>query len=255
MACAHGASAATIDVFEMGMTTEVGVNGMDDYDWVSTPTNPFVATHHAQLGMTQATTNIDVAWGPDGGRFDFLFDQVIEDSTSYVASKTYGGVGIVSDVDLWLDYEYSYSYSNLGGDFAINSSTRVTHITNDGFTHLTYDTQLGGAGWLQPSSGTFTASYELLLEAGQRYGIVYDTQLDSGADFGLVGSGAGSLHFTLTPVPEPTTALLLALSAIALFRRVAHPFRNDDHDDRIARPAGIQFKHQGRLAHRKGESP
>ena len=179
LACAHGVSAATIDVFEMSMTTSVLADGGQDSAYVFTPTNPLVTTRHAQIGMTEATTTFDLAWGPDGGRFDFLFDQVIEDSTGYVASKAFGGVGVVSDVDLWLSYQYSYSYNNLTGDVSIDSTTRVSHITDDGFTWLLDNTQLGGAGRLQPPCGTYSSTYQGLLQAGERYGISYNTRLGS----------------------------------------------------------------------------
>lgn len=213
------AFAASIDVFEMGMTTSVYVDGGHDSESNLTVTNPFVATQHAQLGLTEVTTNYDLAWGPAGGRFDFLFDQVIDDSDDYVASDTFGGVGIISDVDLWLDYQYTYSYSHLTGDFGITSTTRITHITDDGFTFLLNDMQLGGARRFQPPSGVYTSAIQVLLEAGERYGIGYSITLDAAEETGAIGFGNGSLHFTLTPAPEPSVAAFGIFAGVVLLRR------------------------------------
>jgi len=235
-AVGSNAIAANIDVFEMGMTTLVLADGGQDFQSSLTVTNPLVTTQHAQLGLTEATTIIDLAWGPAGGRFDFLFNQVIDDSTGYVASTTAGQVNLTSDVDLWLEYEYTYSYSNLGGDAGIDSSTRVIQITDGGFIDLMSDGQVGGAAWLQPTSGTFTASYQLLLPAGEPYGILYATEINSAADFGVVGLGNGSLHFTLTPVPEPASAFLLAFAGTAVLRRQRRFKSNVAQDQDVPSP-------------------
>ena len=73
-AIASNAFTANIDVFEMGMSSLVLRDSLYDEAWVSTPTNPYLATHHAQLGITEATTELDVSWGVAGGTFDFQFD-------------------------------------------------------------------------------------------------------------------------------------------------------------------------------------
>ncbi|MCB9852152.1 MAG: hypothetical protein H6819_03580 [Phycisphaerales bacterium] len=213
------AKAANIDVFEMSFTTSVRMDGGQDSAYVLVPTNPLVTTRHAQLGLTEATTVFDLAWGPAGGRFDFLFDQVIDDSDDYVASQTVGGVKVTSDVDLWLDYDYIYSYSHLTGDIAINSTIRITHITDDGFSFLMNSVLLGGAPWLRPPSGTFTSTTQILLEAGERYSISYNIKLDAAEETGAIGFGNGSLHFTLTPVPESGVAWLFILAGGMVRRR------------------------------------
>ncbi|MCB9852151.1 MAG: hypothetical protein H6819_03575 [Phycisphaerales bacterium] len=213
------AKAANIDVFEMGMTTSAYVDGGHDSESNLTVINPFVATQHAQLGLTEVTTIYDLAWGPDGGRFDFLFDQVIDDSDDYVSSDTFGGVGIISDVDLWLDYQYTYTYSHLTGDFGITSTTRIIHIADDGDAFLLNDIKLGGARRFQPSSGVYMSATQVLLEAGERYGISYLIRLDAAEETGAIGFGNGSLHFTLTPVPEPSVAWFCILAGGMVRRR------------------------------------
>ncbi|MCB9854112.1 MAG: PEP-CTERM sorting domain-containing protein [Phycisphaerales bacterium] len=201
------------------MTTEVQVDGQDDYDSTLTVVNPFVATHHAQLGLTEATTVFDLAWGPAGGRFDFLFDNVIDSTPDIAFSSNFGGVGFISDVDVWLDYEYIYAFDNLNGGIILTSINSIAHITDDGTHFLLRSVRRGGAGSLDPPSGIFTTTRHILLEAGEHYTVSYSIDIQDGFVGGVIGTGNGSLHFTLTPVPEPATAPLLAFAGVAAFRR------------------------------------
>ncbi|MCB9853874.1 MAG: hypothetical protein H6819_12310 [Phycisphaerales bacterium] len=212
------ASAASIDVFDMNMTTSVYVDSQQVSQYVLGPTNPLVTTRHAQLGLTKATTVIALAWSPAGGSFSFLFDHVIDDSPGFSMSKTFGGVGITSDVDLMLDYHYTYSFSDLTGGIILTSINTITRLTDDGFETIMRTVRQGGTGSLDPRAGTFNTTRHMLLEAGERYGISYSIELHAGFEAGAIGTGNGALDFTLTPIPEPATAMLVALMSIAVIR-------------------------------------
>ena len=214
-AIASTAFTANIDVFEMGMTTVVYLDDEQDFAWVSTPTNPYLATHHAQLGITEATTELDVSWGVAGGTFDFQFDHVIEDSLGYPRTTTYGGIGFTSDVDLWLDYSFIYSFADLNGGLDLTSTMNVIHAIDTEWIYILRSVRHGGAAFLNPPSGTFTTTRHLLLEANETYAITYSIDISGGSGSGAIGTGAGSLHFTLTPVPEPATTTLLAIAGVA----------------------------------------
>lgn len=213
------ASAVNIDVFEMTMTTRVLVDGEQHSQYVFGPTNPLMTTRHAQLGLTEATSVFDLAWGPTGGRFDLLFDHVIEDGPGFSESTAFGGIGVTSDVDVWLDYQYTFSFNNLNGGIILTSVNQVAESTQTGATNIFRIVRQGGAGALDPTSGTFVTSRQVLLEANEVYGISYSNTLLGGEDSGALGTGNGSLHFTLTPVPEPATAMLLTLMSIVFTRR------------------------------------
>ena len=218
-AIASNAFTANIDVFEMGMSSVVYSNGLQDFAWVSSPTNPLAATHHAQLGATEAMTITTIQWDSTGASFDFLFEQTVEDRIDYTSSIVSGGFGITSDVNLWLDYSFTYTFNNLNGGLDITSINSVVQATETRGTDIFRSVGRGGAAFLRPPSGMFFVNRHILLEADEIYGISYDIDISGGSGSGAIGSGAGSLHFTLTPVPEPATATLLAIAGIATIVR------------------------------------
>ncbi|MCB9858269.1 MAG: hypothetical protein H6818_21510 [Phycisphaerales bacterium] len=213
------ASASSFTVTDMIMGSQVIVDGDLTVDAIYVPTNPFAATHHAQMGQTESTTVYDLTWDITSGSFDYLFDHAIEDGPASAYARSSGTFIFSTTEDMVFSYNLDYSYSLSGSTFVAKSTFQLVEGTpSDNF--LVDYFSAGGPGWLELPNGTMLTSGQEFLEAGRRYVVTYRTELSvSGQNTGLVRHGSGSLQFAFATVPEPASALPLAIAAIAIARR------------------------------------
>ncbi|MCB9852150.1 MAG: hypothetical protein H6819_03570 [Phycisphaerales bacterium] len=214
------ASAFTVTDMDMG-TQAISGSDWDD-EGVIFPTNPLNTTHHSAVGENQATTIYDVLWGDDGGDFDFQFDHRIQNwpMTSEVSSS--GTIIFNTHTDVMLDYDFDYAFSNLFYPIQIIARISVVRATPQPPSEtLVGYLQTGGGG---PTNGagaaeTFATDGHLLLEADNRFLILYRVIFLAGGNSSRIGVGSGSLHYSLTPVPEPGVAWLCILAGGMVRRR------------------------------------
>lgn len=227
------ASPFTITDMDMG-TQAISGNDRDD-EGVIFPTNPLNTTHHSAVGENQATTIYDVLWGDDGGDFGFQFDHRIQDWPMTSEVRSSGTIIFNTHADVMLDYDFDYSFANLHYPIHISAWIIVVRATEQPPSEtLVGYLQTGGGGPTNGAgaAGTFATDGHLLLEADNRFLILYRVILQAGGNTPRIGVGSGSLHYSLTPVPEPTTALLMALAGAAVLhrRRPSNLSASQNHD-------------------------
>jgi len=208
----------------MDMSTQVLSGSEQDDEGVIFPTNPLNTTHHSAIGDNQATTIYDVLWGDDGGDFGFQFDHRIQDWPMTSEVRSDGIILFNTHTDVMFDYDFDYAFSNLSYPMHIIARISVVRATQQPPSEtLVGYLQTGGGGPTNGAgaAGTFATDGHLLLEADNRFLILYRVILQAGGNTPRIGVGSGSLHYSLTPVPEPATAALLfgAVAALAPRRR------------------------------------
>lgn len=214
--------ASAFTITDMNMSTQVLSGSDQDDEGVIFPTNPLDTTHHSVIGDNQATTIYDVLWGDDGGDFGFQFDHRIKDGPENSEVRSDGIIRFNTHTDVMFDYDFDYAFANLHYPMHISAWIIVLRVTDQPPSEtLVGYLQTGGSGPTNGAgaAGTLTSDGHLLLEADNRFLILYRIILQAGGNTPRIGVGSGSLHYSLTPVPEPTTALLMALAGVAVLRR------------------------------------
>jgi hypothetical protein len=197
------------------LSNDITVNDFSNFAIVQ---NPFSALAENAIGPNTATTSYDFSWSGDTGSFDVTVAENVE--TRRVRSISSGIIFISPTADLRMTVDASLDFSSVPGDLAfIGFSMRVWDpITLDVFFN---ENLIGGNLTLEPAVGTLAFSGDVVLPAGATYRIDFRAQsdtLDEDNPSGPVTS-SGFFHFAFQPVPEPATAWLITLGAIAVRRR------------------------------------
>ncbi|MBI5763602.1 MAG: PEP-CTERM sorting domain-containing protein [Planctomycetes bacterium] len=112
-------------------------------------------------------------------------------------------------------YNYNLTGPNLYTDLVVGASIVEGELWPEVFSiNRVADTFVS-----YPAAGTFSISHQATLLAGHQYLIGYSMRILALGNTGAVGTGDGYVHFTLTPVPEPSAILPLALATMLLRRR------------------------------------
>lgn len=215
---AYAQAGAQANSFEI-TSWSLGAGIVDSTGGVSagseTVENPFDAQDWVQRGASSARTDYDFAWHASFGQFLVEASHVAFDGNGGTRSASVGSIHITPSVDLLLTATGSYDYDLPG------SAMQVSH----GIDVYDDNTQIAAWGAFDhtflngPTSDTFNWSNQTVLPAGHQIQILYGTYLDAFGSSGFLASGEGFIHFTLQPVPEPSTLLPLALGALMLRRR------------------------------------
>jgi hypothetical protein len=205
-------STAVIDDSDISVVQDVAGFGVVE--------NPFQAVGSAAVGPNTATTSYDFSWSGDTGSFDVTTTQRVE--TSDIVTISSGLMFISPTTDLRMTIDASLDYASPPGDLA---NVRFRMLVRDGIDQTVpfffFESLLGGNLSLEPAAGTLAFSGDVILPAGTTYLISFAASNDNGADNNPTGpiTSSGFIHFAFQPVPEPATAWLITLAAIASRRR------------------------------------
>ena len=179
-------------------------------------TNPFQATHTAQRGLSTASVNYDFARTGDEASFGVSVDHHLEQLQGSTSSS--GRIFIRPAVDSIISISAAWQYAWPGQALgSTHLSARVGDSENGDL--MAEVIAHGGNVGLGPPHGTFDLADDGILHAGRLYGLFYTVRIlhIDPTPPGTFGFGEGSIHFTITPVPEPATLALLVLS-ISIFK-------------------------------------
>jgi len=213
------ATQATIVVNEWLLGTGLSDPGNSQYPSASFSNvqNPFQGSHTATLDNSYATTSYDMGWTVDSAHFDAFPTHHLEQLDGDAGSE--GRIRLTPSIDSTISLHGTYEYawpSAAEGTSVIFMS--VTDLQTE--EEIVGDSAFGGNFGIGPYHGTLDVSGNATLLAGREYFLYYIARiiLDPTPP-GTYGEGVGEIHFAITPVPEPATALLLACFLLIAFQR------------------------------------
>jgi len=214
-------AAASLNVSDWQLTTAVldnsALSTVRDFEILTTISNPFQAAANTAVGPNTATTAYDFAWSGDSGSFDI--DMALNVETFRVDALSTGIILISPTTDLLMTIDASLVYASVPGDLAfIGFNMKVLDATT--FAAFFRENRRGGNLTLDPAVGTLSINGDVILPAGTTYRIDFRASNRNGSDPNPTGpiTSSGFIHFDFQPIPEPATAWLIAIGAVALHR-------------------------------------
>ena len=187
-----------------------------DFSNFGTVQNPFSALAVNSIGPNTATTSYDFSWSGDSGSFDITTTQRVETFRVFTISSGFFMISPTTN-PLRMTYSASLDYASVPGDLADVRFRMFAFDQSNTTTPVFFESLRGGNLTLEPAVGTLAFSGDVILPAGATYKIDFAASNDNGADNNPTGpiTSSGFFHFAFQPTPEPATAWLIALGAIA----------------------------------------
>ncbi|HPF37577.1 MAG TPA: PEP-CTERM sorting domain-containing protein [Phycisphaerae bacterium] len=191
-----------------------------DFETVSIVSNPLNHDSLAQIGMNIVESTYAFQWNETAGTGEFDTDLSHAIRSLNVSTVTRVQVFIEPTEDLRATIEGSISYSHTTNQeigVLFGMAIRDFGTSRDAF----HERLEGGVLYNEPSTGTLDVGGEAILYAGALYRLqlVLDCTNIAESNVGNLDA-SGFANFRLEPlVPEPTTALLLALAAASIGAR------------------------------------
>jgi len=216
--------AASFTLDGWSLRTQVEDTSTDEYEYMASRTvqpSPFQASQFVSIndGVTTGASTFDFEWWSTFGSFLITASHEAQDvgDTNSLWSMSSGSFMFDATEDLTLDIGGHYQYVAPAAGFWTRFIISVASVNADEV--LMFEILFGGPAMLEPPAATMTIpDTQLLLPAGDRYGIGYELSTfshASGTD--IVAVGDGEIHFTIQGIPEPATATLL-LCTLPLLR-------------------------------------
>ena len=181
-------------------------------------TNPLFETIHAQVNDNSfSQADFDYAWSPSLATGEFNTTSTHAIRSPGMETKTAGLIRFSSAEDVRVTISGTATYSHTPGDISLVHFAVFLGTANTGeviFSGL----KTGGGFFSLPSTGVLSHFAEFDLPAGVSYKyefLVASRNTDDLLPTGVIDVSA-DIRFSVAPVPEPTTALLLTF-AIAPF--------------------------------------
>lgn len=203
-------------IFRVGVVNSA--NSTNNVHTLSQIENPWSASHSASLGISFAAASYDFAWSPAGGSFLISGSNAAAGNPVNLFSACEGSIIIETTSPYLLNLEGLYNYQLASGDREARLNIRVRDVTlgQSLYSHTSTARPITG----DPATGTFQQMQELTLTPGHRFSLSYFMALDSySGNPNVVSTGDGFVQFTLTAIPEPASAALVALGLPRLRRR------------------------------------
>jgi hypothetical protein len=184
--------------------------------------SPFVDSQTSVIGLSTCSAQHVLAWSGDEMTYRHDTQQHLQGFEGLVQSVSSFRITPSIDSVLTIHEEYAYSHPpSLLGAADISARVRVlgsaTSIYNDGDSGGTFD--------LEPPTGTLVVDGSIPLNANIVYTVSvamtshsFDPIIQS-----AVWAGTGFVEMNLSPIPESTALLPLALAALVLRRNPARP--------------------------------
>ncbi|MBE7506203.1 MAG: PEP-CTERM sorting domain-containing protein [Planctomycetia bacterium] len=177
--------------------------------------SPFQSSHQVVRSPSQATSYYDFSWTPDTASFLVAASHVAFDGNGGTRSASTGNIYLTPSVDLLLTATGTYAYDLPGWDMDV----RYAFVAYDGSFGSRFSQSLGDFTFKGPTSGNFTISKSGILPAGEVSILNYTIYVDGFDSTGLLATGSGDILFTLQPVPEPSTIVLVIATTLLSRRR------------------------------------
>ena len=211
------ASDINVESWFLGTRVDYSATGQQSGQVSAVVMNPFEADHLGAIENSTAQTQLSFYWNSQG-HASFLIEaqHAAAGSPPIIEVTSSGNIWLTPSVEsiLTLDavYDYALGSGNRRLDFNLaavggGGGIGVQHVISPIFG--------------DPPVGQLVFHDELLLQPGIEYTLQYFIRhLSVSGSADSLSTGNGSVQFSIVPVPEPATALLvLAAAPIALRRR------------------------------------
>jgi hypothetical protein len=210
------ASAALFSINAWGMESTVLNLPNLASDYSDLVQNPFVGEHHALLGPSGAHSYFDFSWTPDTASFLIAASHVAFDGNGGTRSLSSGNIYITPTVDMLLTATGTYAYDLPGWDMQVAYGL----VVFDGQFHERFVQTYGDDTFIDgPTNASFTLDTQFVLPAGETSVLSYRFRLDAFDSTSLLATGSGDIQFTLQPIPEPSTVVLVFSTTLLSRRR------------------------------------
>lgn len=215
------ASAGEVQVLSWHLTAALSddsgnlpvIDGVD----ISDLSNPLDSSSVARIGDNIASAAYDHSWivALAFGDFNTSFTHNIR--SPKVRTVTTSAIFITATEPVRVMIDGRLDYSHTPGDLdSLNFFASVRDESTS--TNLFSDQTMTGALFFDPSNGTVLIHGEVILEPGTTYRLRYGLDSSNTADHLPTGTlnATGFVNFSIRPVPEPASALLLCVVSVML---------------------------------------
>lgn len=216
---AWGAFVVDLWDLETSVSERIDDNTINDSESITLITNPLFETIHAQVNDNSfSQASFDYVWSPSlaTGEFNTTITHAIlaPESRAVTDSKIF----IIPAEDIVVTISASLTYSHTPGDLSSINFFASIRDESAPLPQLLNEHRRGGNLYFLPSSGTLTIDEEIILSAGTTYRLRNGLDSSNTADSLPTGTidATGFVNFSIRPVPEPTTALLLTFAAASI---------------------------------------
>ncbi|GMU33343.1 MAG: hypothetical protein HS101_00980 [Planctomycetia bacterium] len=194
--------------------SDFALNGGVAQDFTLVVQNPFQDSHLAKYQGSITNADYDFSWLLDEAHFDIT-------TTHHLAqldgqTTTSGRIFLTPSVDSLVAFSGNWQYA--WPSAALGQTGFVMAVIDLAMEDpIAIEFEFGGNVGVGPPFGTINLSGSAFIPAGGQYMLHYSANVDhiDPTPPGIFGEASGEFHFTITPIPEPAAALLLALPILA----------------------------------------
>ena len=187
----------------------------------STVVNPFQNSHSVSYRNSNISASYDIGWLLDEAHFDITTTHHLAqlDGQTSTSGRIYLTPSVDSVITMSGNLQYSWPSAAVGTALIGMDILDVTDPDNQ--ILVAGDAVVDGNFPIGQPFGSFNIGDSGIIESGRQYLLSYVAQVRhfDPTPPGTFGEASGDFHFTITPIPEPAAALLLALPFLAIRSR------------------------------------
>lgn len=195
-----------------------GAPDVQEFVTFETVENPFQDSHSVTLGSSNVSATYDISWLLEEAQFNITTSHHLAqlDGETITSGRMYFTPSVDSIVTFSGSWQYAWPSAVLGNTHFFWGISDLDHDIG-----IIGDSHTGGNVGVGSPFGSWTSNGSGLLMANQQYFLFYSatTRHFDPTPPGTFGEASGEFHFTITPIPEPAAALLLALPFLAIRSR------------------------------------
>jgi len=211
---------ASLIPIDWDLSTTVRTTQDIQFAFFETPSGSFFDSHVATLdgSVSSATYAISILASIADYQIQ-VHHSCVNQNNNYPRCSSQGRIILTPSVDTLLTSDMTYAYFMPTDPMDVQMT--LTAIAANPTTPLLGQGRQDHTDLTGPHAGSFEIHANTILPANRMVAIQYQVfiSFSNGSANGLTGTGDGTIHFTMTELPEPGSLALLAFAALPLLRR------------------------------------